>query len=378
MTRHPSSTTPRAEPPAGGSARRFDRLREIEGLDPERDCQRIVHLSFGYEFCWDSTKALEFALYRTYCVPGISRLLERTGEFLRHAQRRFDDTALLIAEVCEWGYESGRGREALERINWAHGHYRIANHEFLYVLSTLLYEPIRWIDRYGWRPTCRNERLGYYHFWRGVGILMGIRDIPPSYEAFEAWARAYEDEAFRYHEANRRVGAATRDLFASWYPALSLLWYVRRSTPCSTTPCSRRSAFRARCRACADWSTARSGCGADPAPAAAPARAVLLHPPAQPDAPAGLRHRRARPGTTDRGGPGAPGRRPGAPGLTSRQTWPRQVFAGQPAQNRCLANIALPEELRRRRTSPPGPAASWPAPRRAARRGRRRSGPAPG
>ena len=42
---------------------------------------------------------------------------------------------------------------------------------------------------------------------------------PPSYAAFEAWARAYEDEAFRYHEANRRVGAATRDLFASWYPA---------------------------------------------------------------------------------------------------------------------------------------------------------------
>lgn len=219
MTRHPSPTTPPAEPPAGGSTRRLERLREIEGLDPERDCQRIVHLSFGYEFCWDSTRALEFALYRTYCVPGISRLLERTGEFLRHAQRRFDDTALLIAEVCEWGYESGRGREALERINWAHGHYRIANDEFLYVLSTLLYEPIRWIDRYGWRPTCRNERLGYYHFWRGVGTLMGIRDIPPSYEAFEAWARAYEDEAFRYHAANRRVGAATRDLFASWYPA---------------------------------------------------------------------------------------------------------------------------------------------------------------
>ena len=37
---------------------RFDVLREIESLDPERDHQPIMHLSFGYEFCWDSIRAL--------------------------------------------------------------------------------------------------------------------------------------------------------------------------------------------------------------------------------------------------------------------------------------------------------------------------------
>jgi hypothetical protein len=177
-----------------------------------------MHLSFGYEFCWDSTRALELALYRTYCVPSISALLDRTGEFYRHAQRRYDDTAILIAEVCKWGYERGRGREALERINWAHGHFKISNDDFLYVLSTFIYVPIRWIDRYGWRPTCRNEKLGYYCFWREVGTRMGIRAIPPTYEAFEHWARAYEKQTFRHTEANRKVGTATRELFASWYP----------------------------------------------------------------------------------------------------------------------------------------------------------------
>lgn len=197
---------------------RFDRLHEIEGLDPERDCQRILHLSFGYEFCWDSTRALELALYRTYCVPSISGLLDRTGEFHRNAQRRYDDTALLVAEICKGGYERGRGRDALERMNWVHGHYRIANDDFLYVLSTFVHEPIRWIDRYGWRPTCRTERLGYYHFWREVGTRMGIRDIPPSHEAFEGWARAYEERMFRRAESNRKIGIATRELFASWYP----------------------------------------------------------------------------------------------------------------------------------------------------------------
>jgi hypothetical protein len=194
-------------------------LREIESLDPERDCQRIMHLSFGYEFCWDSTRALELALYSTYCVPSISGMLDRTGQFYRHPQRRYDDTAILIAEMCKWGYEDGRGREALDRINWAHRHFKISNDDFLYVLSTFIFEPIRWIDRFGWRPTCRVEKLGYYHFWRGVGTGMAIYDIPATYESFEDWARAYEHKTFSYTKTNQKVGAATRDVFVSWFPS---------------------------------------------------------------------------------------------------------------------------------------------------------------
>lgn len=199
---------------------RFDVLRQIERLDPERDNQKIMHLSFGYEFCWDSTRALEIALYRTYCVPSISKLLDRTGEFYRHTQRRYDDTAILVAEMCEWGYEEGRGKQALERMNWAHGHFKIENDDFLYVLSTFIFEPIRWIDRFCWRPLCENERLAYYWFWRGVGTRMGLRDIPPSYEAFEKWARDYERAQFRFTDTNQKIGSATRDLFASWFPRL--------------------------------------------------------------------------------------------------------------------------------------------------------------
>ena len=200
---------------------RFDVLREIERLDPERDHQRIMHLSFGYEFCWDSIRALEIALYRTYCVPTISGLLHRTGEFYAHTQRRYDDTSILVAEMCEWGYETGRGAEALARMNWAHGHYQIGNDDFLYVLSTFIFEPIRWIDAFGWRATCRHEKLAYYYFWRAIGTRMGIHAIPSTYEAFEAWSAAYEKAQFRFAETNQKIGAATRDLFASWFPRLA-------------------------------------------------------------------------------------------------------------------------------------------------------------
>ncbi len=103
---------------------RFTILNEIERLDPERDHQRIMHLSFGYEFSWDSVRALEIALYRTY------------------------------------------------------------------------------------------------YFWREVGVRIGIRDIPPSSQAFERWAGEYERAQFRFTEANQRIGSATRDLFTSWFPRL--------------------------------------------------------------------------------------------------------------------------------------------------------------
>jgi hypothetical protein len=146
--------------------------------------------------------------------------LDRTGEFRERTQQRYDDTSLLVAEMCKWGYESGRGKEALERMNWAHSHFNIANDDFLYVLSTFIYEPVRWIDAFGWRRTSLNERLGYYFFWREVGTRMGIRNIPATYDAFEAWSRAYERAQFRFAETNQRIGAATRDLFAAWFPRI--------------------------------------------------------------------------------------------------------------------------------------------------------------
>ena len=117
------------------------------------------------------------------------------------------------------------------------------------MLSTFIYEPIAGSTAFGWRPTCRNEQLAYYYFWRDIGERMGIRDIPPTYEAFEAWARAYERATFRYTETNRKIGAATRDLFAGWYPkARRAGRALTASTPCSTTRCSRPSASRGRIR----------------------------------------------------------------------------------------------------------------------------------
>jgi hypothetical protein len=46
-------------------------------------------------------------------VPSITALLDKTGEFYKRTQKRYDDAALIVAEIAKRGYESERGREAL-------------------------------------------------------------------------------------------------------------------------------------------------------------------------------------------------------------------------------------------------------------------------
>ncbi|GAA1281138.1 oxygenase MpaB family protein [Saccharothrix xinjiangensis] len=213
----PSSAPDRAHRPDRWD--RFANRRRITSLDPERDHAEIMRISSGYEFPWDYVRALEFALFRTYCVPSISALLARTGEFEKRPQQRYDDTALLMAELVEHGYDSPRGRDALRVVNRLHGRYPIANDDMRYVLSTFVYDPIEWISTYGWRPLTDHERLAAFHFYRAVGARMGIKEVPETYEAFRDFKRAYEAEHFTYSDTNRRIGQYTLDLFCSWYPA---------------------------------------------------------------------------------------------------------------------------------------------------------------
>lgn len=202
-------------------------LRRILELDPEADHCEILRISAGLDFPWDYVRALEFALFRTYCVPSISRLLSETGEFKRRPQKRYDDTALLMGELLEHGYDSERGRTALRAVNRMHGQHSISNDDMVYVLSTFIYDPIAWIASYGWRPLSSHERMAAFHYYRAVGTRMGIRDIPSSYEAFAAFKESYEEKHFVYAPSNREIGQYTLDLFCSWYPFAPRSWTAR-------------------------------------------------------------------------------------------------------------------------------------------------------
>lgn len=106
-----------------------------------------MFIDASLEFPWDTQRSLELAFYRTYAVPSIATLLDSTGEFTERAQKRYDDTQILISAFC-------------------------------YVLSTMVFEPIRWNARFGRRLLAENEKLATFWFWGEVGKRMAIRDIP--------------------------------------------------------------------------------------------------------------------------------------------------------------------------------------------------------
>ncbi|MFD0773449.1 oxygenase MpaB family protein [Streptomonospora algeriensis] len=201
------------------AARRDRWLRRIAELDPETDFHEIYRISVGYEFPWDYNRALELALYRTYCVPSISALLDATGEFARCGQKRYDDTSILMNEMTEHGVDSERGRQSLRNINRMHNRYDISNGDMLYVLSTFVFEPIDWIAEYGWRNLTEAELRAGLLYYTEVGKRMNIRDIPADLDSFREFKSSYEREHFRYTEANARVGQATLDVFRNWFPA---------------------------------------------------------------------------------------------------------------------------------------------------------------
>jgi ER-bound oxygenase mpaB/B'/Rubber oxygenase, catalytic domain len=195
-------------------------LQEIRRLNPVADHSRIVYLDTCFEFPWDTTRSLELALFRTFAVPSVAALLDSTGEFGRAPQKRYDDTDLILSTIVEAGYDSDESRRAIRQMNRIHGRFEISNEDFLYVLSSFVFEPIRWNARFGWRPLVETEKLATFEFWREVGRRMAIEDIPARYSELGRYNEDYEREHFRRTDATERVGRATRDMFLAWFPGL--------------------------------------------------------------------------------------------------------------------------------------------------------------
>jgi hypothetical protein len=189
--------------------RRYDVLREIRTLDPERDTDRIVWLTSRLEFPWDYTQGTGIAFLRDYGIPSISRLLDRTAQFENDGVKRYDDTLLFAEEASVEGIDSERSHAAVRRLNRIHGHYDIPNDEFRYVLATTIVGPVRWIDQFGWRRLDPVELQGLARFTTRFGELMGIRGLPTTYAGYLELLTSYEREHFAVDPVNRRVTEAT-------------------------------------------------------------------------------------------------------------------------------------------------------------------------
>ena len=197
---------------------RFARLRLIQRLDPNNDCEEIFRLVTDYEFPWDYWQSASLAFFRTFGVPSIAELLHRTGEITTHTQKRADDTLLMLYEITHHGLENEHARAFLRRMNRMHQHYSISNDDHRYILALYIVVPVRWIDRYGWRRLTDHERQAMTAVGRRLGELMGIKNLPHTFDEFSRFADDYEARLFACTEDSRQLASAAMDIAADVLP----------------------------------------------------------------------------------------------------------------------------------------------------------------
>ncbi|MCJ1444685.1 MAG: hypothetical protein MMC23_005187 [Stictis urceolatum] len=205
--------------------------------------QIIIRRISSQEFPLIFKSALQFALFRTYGIPSISRLLVDTSLFLKPetASKRYVDTTALVSEMMVRDIGTSEWTQGLARLNCIHGKYvlagRISNEDFLYTLALFAAEPVKFIDRYEWRRVTEVEKCAVGVFWKTVGDAMEIemRGLPTSdrgetwksglhwYEELVAWAEEYERRNMVFDPANKLVAEQTTEILLygvprAWHP----------------------------------------------------------------------------------------------------------------------------------------------------------------
>ncbi|KAF7895860.1 hypothetical protein EAF00_005875 [Botryotinia globosa] len=175
------------------------------------DAQAIIGHIGELEFPRFYVTSLQFALFKTYGIPTISKLLVDTKQFSSKetASKRYADTTVLIAEFSSHHPLHPRVLKSISRMNYLHSGYqkagKISNEDLLYTLSVFITEPISWIGDWEWRRLNEMEICAIATFWKGIGDAMGISyhdlrrfnewsDGIEFFEDIKTWAEDYERE----------------------------------------------------------------------------------------------------------------------------------------------------------------------------------------
>jgi hypothetical protein len=126
----------------------------------------------------------------------------------------------MLVELVKYGYSSARGTQMMARMNQIHARFGIRQEDYVFVLTSLMFEPIRWNARFGWRPFTELEKYSNYCFWREIGKRMQLTVIPEGYEACEEFNAEYEKARLRRTTSSVALAAVLFGLLETWVPAL--------------------------------------------------------------------------------------------------------------------------------------------------------------
>jgi hypothetical protein len=129
---------------------------------------------------------------------------------------------------------SARAYLGLARTRYLHSGYRasgkILDDDMLYTLALFALEPIKFINKFEWRPLSDLERCAIGTFWKSVGDGLEISyDKLPSgktgfadglqwLEEINAWSEVYEEENMVPNQTNRETADQTTAVLVYMLP----------------------------------------------------------------------------------------------------------------------------------------------------------------
>lgn len=203
--------------------------KEIDRLDPIKDAHRIAHLvtevRYGFPLFTYSMFSIAFA--RQAAVPAIARALHRGGKgaIMTNPAKRNNETLVFFGLLFNH-LGTPEGKKVAERIVQIHAPYKIPNDLNLYTLATIVCLPKRVSTRFlGKEMLSEKENIATYYYWKEVGELMGIIDVPDSMEAMLKWMLDYEASEYRYTKAGQEITQMLSWEFSQrWFPKPMQAW----------------------------------------------------------------------------------------------------------------------------------------------------------
>ena len=153
---------------------------------------------------WDFRLGTYLGLLRTMSIADMVPRLYRGTLLESETFTRLQRTRQLIKTLIVAGVDSAAGEAAIARMAAKHRAVRADNDEYRYVLSVFFLEPLRFNQRFGFRPLHERDLGVLLEFWMLVGTRMGIAELQPSLSAWRDFQASYEAR----HQGPTREGQA--------------------------------------------------------------------------------------------------------------------------------------------------------------------------
>ncbi|KAH9823627.1 Glutathione S-transferase [Teratosphaeria destructans] len=151
---------------------------------------------------WEFPRLFQFGwlsdFFRTSTDPGVSHAINASGHFINEDKRvehqRMQATVYLIGALPAYPLKSKNSGLVISRINEHHHRYgiKINSDDILYLVIHFGVAPIPWINKFGYRKLEPFEVHAIWILWREIGVRMGVRYMPQTYEQACEWRKNFE------------------------------------------------------------------------------------------------------------------------------------------------------------------------------------------